>query len=135
MAAEDAIRATVDELLKAISAKNIIGDPIETEDKIIIPVTKMGMGFGTGINHGTSETKNGEIAGGAGGGVGVFPVAVVVIFKGITGPDGIRMIPLTTPGPLAESMVHIANAVMDRLSNKKQSLEKGPAQNARINVE
>lgn len=135
MAAEDAIKATVDELLKALSAKNIIGDPIETEDKILIPITKMGMGFGTGISHGTDEARKGEVAGGAGGGVGVFPVAVVAIFKGVAGSEGIRVIPLTTPSPLAESMVHIADTVMERFSRRKEGFEKGNMSPAKINVD
>jgi uncharacterized spore protein YtfJ len=135
MAAEDAIKATVDELLKALSAKNIIGEPIETEDKILIPITKMGMGFGTGISHGTEEAHRGEIAGGAGGGVGVFPVAVVAIFKGVAGSDGIKVIPLTVPSPLAESMVQIANTVMDKLSSRREGAEKGTMQSPKINVD
>ncbi len=135
MAAEDAIRATVDELLKALSAKNIIGDPIETEDKILIPITKMGMGFGTGQSIGAGEAQKGETASGAGGGVGVFPVAVVVIFKGVTGSEGVRVIPLTAPSPLGESMVNIANTVMERLTNRREVSEKRPMQSAKINVD
>jgi uncharacterized spore protein YtfJ len=135
MATEDAIKATVDELLKALSAKNIIGEPIETEDKILIPITKMGMGFGTGISHEIEETHKGEKTGLAAGGVGVFPVAVVVIFKGVTGSEGIKAIPLAAPSPLAESMVHIANTVMERLTNRREGAEKRPAQTATINVD
>lgn len=135
MAAEDAIRATVDELLKALSAKNIIGDPIETEDKILIPITKMGMGFGTGQSIGAGEAQKGETASGAGGGVGVFPVAVVVIFKGVAGSEGVRVIPLTAPSPLGESMVNIANTVIERLTNRREVSEKRPMQSAKINVD
>jgi len=94
MAAEDAIKATVDELLKALSARNIIGEPIEMEDKIIIPITKMGMGFGTGIGRGSEDLGNRGVTGGAGGGVGVFPVAVVIVFKGIAGSEGVKVVPL-----------------------------------------
>jgi uncharacterized spore protein YtfJ len=135
MAAEDAIRTTVDELLKALSANNIIGEPIETEDKILIPVTKMGMGFGTGIGPGTGDMNKGEIAGGAGGGVGVFPVAIVVIFKGVTGSEGVEVMPLTAPSPLAESMVHVANTLIERLTSRKEGGEKKPAHAATIEVE
>ncbi|HSD58828.1 MAG TPA: spore germination protein GerW family protein [Methanotrichaceae archaeon] len=135
MAAEDAIRTTVDELLKALSANNIIGEPIETEDKILIPITKMGMGFGTGTGQGTGEMNKGEIAGGAGGGVGVFPVAIVVIFKGVTGSEGVKVMPLAAPSPLAESMVHIANTLVERLTNRREGGEKKPAHTATIEVE
>lgn len=135
MAAEDAIRTTVDELLKALSANNIIGEPIETEDKILIPITKMGMGFGTGIGHGTEEMNKGGIAGGAGGGVGVFPVAILVIFKGITGPEGVRVMPLVAPSPLTEPIAHIANTLMDRLTNRREGGEKRPKHAATVDVE
>ena len=33
------IKSTVEELRKLISVDNVIGTPIETEDKILIPVT------------------------------------------------------------------------------------------------
>ncbi len=132
MATEDAIKTTVDELLKALSANNIIGEPIETEDKILIPITKMGMGFGTGKGQGTEEMDKGGIAGGA---VGVFPVAVVIIFKGVTGSEGVKVIPLAAPSPLTESMVHIANTVMERLTNRREGGEKRPAHAATINIE
>ncbi|MDM7913118.1 MAG: spore germination protein GerW family protein [Methanotrichaceae archaeon] len=135
MAAEDAIKTTVDELLKALSANNIIGEPIETEDKVLIPITKMGMGFGTGTGLGTGEMGKGEISGGAGGGVGVFPVAIVVIFKGVTGSEGVKVMPLTAPSPLAESMVHIANTLVERLTNRREGGEKKQAHTATIEVE
>lgn len=135
MAGEDAIRTTVDELLKALSANNIIGEPIETEDKMLIPITKMGMGFGTGIGRVAEETKKGEIAGGAGGGVGVFPVAVIVIFKGITGPEGVKLISLATPSAMTESLAYIADTVMERLINRREGGEKKPKHATAIDIE
>jgi uncharacterized spore protein YtfJ len=135
MAAEDAIKATIDELLKALSAKNIIGEPIEMEDKIIIPITKMGMGFGTGIGHGSEDASKGGVAGGAGGGVGVFPVAVVIVFKGVTGSEGVKVVPLAAPSPLAEPVSNIAHMLMERLVSRKESREKKSGNMATIEVE
>ena len=43
------IKTTVEELRKLINVDNVIGSPIETEDKILIPVMRMGVGFGAGI--------------------------------------------------------------------------------------
>jgi len=92
----DAIKATLDELLDALSAQSIIGEPIEMEDKIIIPITKMGMGFGTDIGQtGLDASKEGLERCKACGGVGIFPVAVVVVFKGIFGPEGVKVVPLS----------------------------------------
>ena len=42
------IKTTVEELRKLINVDNVIGTPIETEDKVLIPVIKMGVGFGAG---------------------------------------------------------------------------------------
>jgi uncharacterized spore protein YtfJ len=127
MAADGAAKATIDELSKALSVKSIIGEPIEMDDKIILPVTKIGIGFGTGVDQEVGGI--GGMAGKAGGGGGISPVAVVVIFKGIKGPEGIRVIPLVAPSAhagLAESMTHIASIVLSRLNSKKEAGEGHP---------
>ncbi|MCX6676898.1 MAG: spore germination protein GerW family protein [Methanothrix sp.] len=89
----DAKKATLDELLDALSAQSIMSEPIEMEDKIIIPVTKMGMGFGTDLGRTDRDgSHEGPARCGAGGGIGIYPVAVVVVFKGICGPEGVKVI-------------------------------------------
>ena len=106
----DAINATLDELFEALSSQ-LICEPIELEDKIIIPITKMGMGFGTNINmgqRGLDASHEGPARCSAGGGVGFFPVAVVVVFKGISGPEGVKVVPLP-PGESASSIAHIVS--------------------------
>jgi len=119
LAAEDTIRVTVDELLKVLSARSIMGDPIDTEDKIIIPITKMGMGFGAGMRS-TNEAASPHGMTGSGGGAGVQPVAVVVVFKGIPGPDGVRVLPLEEPSAMAEPLSQVTSLVIDRLSGHKE---------------
>ncbi len=128
MAEEDIVKAMVDELIKALSAKNIIGEPMEMEDKLIIPITKIGMGFGTGIGQGGGES--GGRPGAAGGGVGVFPVAVMLVFKGVSGPDGVKVVPLTAPSPLAEPMTSIVHSVVELLASRKPRQEKSSAHTA-----
>jgi uncharacterized spore protein YtfJ len=125
----DAKKATLDELFEALSAQ-LIGEPIELEDKIIIPITKMGMGFGTNIGRtGPDVSKEVRERYGAGGGVGVFPVAVVIVFKGIFGPEGVKVVPLLPPG---ESLSDIAHVFMERIIGHR---EKRAENVAAINVE
>ena len=50
------IKITVEELRKLINTDNVIGNPIETEDKILIPVVRMGVGFGVGENLITAKS-------------------------------------------------------------------------------
>lgn len=127
MAEEDTVKAMVDELLKALSTRNIIGEPMEMEDKLIIPITKIGMGFGTGVGQGGEA---GGRPGAAGGGVGVFPVAVMLVFKGVSGPDGVKVVPLTAPSPLAEPVTSIVHSVVELLASRKPRPEKSAGHTA-----
>jgi uncharacterized spore protein YtfJ len=108
----DAINATLDELFEALSSQ-LICEPIELEDKIIIPITKMGMGFGTNMGRtGPLVNQEGPARCKAGGGVGLFPVAVVIVFKGISGPEGVKVVPLSPP---EESLSNIAHVFMEKI--------------------
>ena len=125
----DAKKATLDELFEALSAQ-LIGEPIELEEKIIIPITKMGLGFGTNIGRtGPDASEEVRERYGAGGGVGLFPVAVVIVFKGISGPEGVKVVPLSPPG---ESLSDIAQVFMERVIGHR---EKRAENVAAINVE
>lgn len=84
------IKATVEELRKLISVDNVIGSPIETEDKILIPVIKMGVGFGVGENL---MGKDGSDA--AGAGAGVEPISMVMIPKKGNNAEGVRVLDLS----------------------------------------
>ena len=79
---EAPIKATVEELRKLIHISNYIGEPIESEDKILIPVSKAAVGFGIG------EQKAGQEIAATGAGVSVEPVTMVVVSKGNSGADG-----------------------------------------------
>lgn len=89
MVDEKPIKTTVEELAKLVNVNNYIGNPIETEDKILIPVSKAGVGFG--IGESTSE----RVITGSGAGASVEPVSMVVITKGLSGIEGIRILNLT----------------------------------------
>ena len=69
------IKTTVEELHKLINVNNVIGTPIETDDKLLIPVIRIGVGFGVGENFGN------EGSGAAGAGAGVEPISMVMIPK------------------------------------------------------
>jgi len=70
---------------------------------------KMGMGLCT--NMGRTGLDAGQERCTAGGGVGLFPVAVVVVSKGISGPEGVKVATLSPPG---ESISCIAHVFMDK---------------------
>ena len=84
------IKTTVEELRKLVNVDNVIGSPIETEDKILIPVMRMGVGFGVGENM---FGKEGSDA--AGAGAGVEPISMVLIPKKGNAAEGVRVLDLS----------------------------------------
>lgn len=86
----DNIKTTVEELRKLINVDNVIGTPIETEDKILIPVMKMGVGFGASENILGSEGSDA-----AGAGAGVEPISMVMIPKKGNDAEGVRVLDLS----------------------------------------
>jgi uncharacterized spore protein YtfJ len=84
------IKTTVEELRKLTNVDNVIGTPIETEDKILIPVMRMGIGFGVGENILGKENNDA-----AGAGAGVEPISMVMIPKKGNDADGVRVLDLS----------------------------------------
>ena len=116
MVEDEPIKTTVEELRKLVNIQNFIGEPIEVEDKVIIPVSKVGVAFGVG------ENKSEKVLGGAAGGAGIEPVSMVVITKGASGIEGIRNINLTEGNEVNKAMLMIFK--MENIQKKLKKLLK-----------
>lgn len=124
MEIEDPIKTTVEEIRKVLNIENVVGEIIETEDKVLIPVMKMGMAFGAGMGEGESPTGEGGGKGaGAGGAAGIEPIAMIAVFKGISGPEGVKVLFMTAPTGLGKALGEIGTAVGNIMKErtKKQS--------------
>jgi uncharacterized spore protein YtfJ len=117
------IRTVVDELLKAISTKNIISEPIEIGDKVIITITKVGLGFGAGAGEGKAAERGTGSGGGAGGAAGVSPVAVLVIHKSISGPGGVEVKSLARHSAIGQAVSDIASTIVEKIASKREKNE------------
>jgi uncharacterized spore protein YtfJ len=76
----------------------VFGEPIAAQGKTIIPVARIGYGFGggSGTKPGRDPLAQGESGGGGGGGGKVIPVGVVEVTA-----EGTRYIPFVSPGRVA----------------------------------
>jgi len=120
----DAIKTTVEEMRKVLNIENVIGKPIESEDKIMIPVTRFGMAFGAGMGEGKGPSENGGQGAGAGGGTGIEPIAMIVVFKDVKGPEGVKILSLKTPNPIARTIGELGTAVVDVMQEGRKMREK-----------
>jgi uncharacterized spore protein YtfJ len=118
------IKTTVEELLKVLATENVIGEIIETEDKMLIPVTRFGMGFGAGSGEGKAPVNDaGGKGSAAGGGAGIEPIAMVVVFKGVKGSEGVRVMHLTPPNPIGQAISEVAPVVIDLMKESKETVK------------
>lgn len=74
--------ATLLDKVKALAkTETVVGDPIVVKDTTLIPISKISIGFATGGGeHSVEERKSG--GDGAGGGISVTPIAVIVVTEG-----------------------------------------------------
>ena len=125
MSGEEIIRTTAGELASLLTADAIMGEAIDTGDKVIIPVAGFGFGFGAGE---ANSAKEGE-GGGGGAGGGVTPEAIIVIHKTITGPDGIQVLSFKKTNPISEVIStlgetvipHVADLIKSRTGEEKKA--------------
>lgn len=113
------IKTTVEELRKLIKVDNVIGSPIETEDKILIPVMKMGVGFGVGENLIGEERGNAS-----GGGAGVEPISMVMIPKKGSDAEGVRVLDLSQGNEANKAISDIGLVITDLVKDYLNSQKK-----------
>jgi uncharacterized spore protein YtfJ len=129
---EQEVKTTVDELLKVISTKNVISEPIEVGDNVVITITKIGLGFGTATGEGKSDTSHTTGSGqGVGGAAGISPLAVVIIHKNAPGPNGVEVKSLTPPSQIGKAIGEIASAVVDRVGARRAAVNKEAEEKAK----
>jgi uncharacterized spore protein YtfJ len=117
---ESYLKTLAEELMKGISTESVIGEPIIQDDKVLIPVSKLGFAMGSGSGKGTGNSQGGEGEGGGGGG-GIEPIAVIVIYKNIPGPDGVQVLPLKAPSKFPE----VIGKVMESFSSMQDKKKMG----------
>jgi len=119
--AESYLKTLAEELSSILSSESVIGEPIIQEDKVLIPVTKLGFAVGSGSGKGTGQESGGEGTGGGGGG-GVEPIALIAIYKNITGPEGVQILPLKAPSKMPE-VIEKAIESFTKMQEKKNQPE------------
>lgn len=122
MTGESMLQLTVDQLARTLCASAVLGAPIEAGERTIIPVAEFGFGFGGG--EGTGMRMENVPHGGAatGGGGGISAVALIIITRGVPGPEGIQVVSLKKKSQLAEVISTIGETVGPHVD---KVLEKG----------
>lgn len=122
MTGESMLQITVDQLARTLCASAILGAPIEAGERVIIPVAEFGFGFGGGEGSGGLKEGSQHGGSGTGGGGGISAVALIIITRGVPGPEGIQVVSLKKKSEIAEVISTIGEAVGPHV---ERVLEKG----------
>ena len=129
MEVDNLVKASVDEIQKVLSSTSVMGEPKTIEGVALIPLFSTGFFFGAGGGGGKADTPGkgkGEGGGAAAGGVGIKPIAVVIIDK-----SGVRVEAAMKGGlasaveKIAEKAPEVVGQVMAKRREQKEEKKKG----------
>ncbi|MCU0632647.1 MAG: sporulation protein [Methanolinea sp.] len=106
MTGEEMLKITADELDRLLSPAHVVGQAVDLGDKAVIPIAEFGFGMGAGGGKG----KDGE-GEGAGCGGKIAPVALVLVYKDVKGPEGIQVLSLHRDNPVAQIITALSESL------------------------
>ncbi|EQJ61724.1 hypothetical protein QSQ_1264 [Clostridioides difficile P32] len=123
------METTLETIKGSIDANTIIGDPIKTDTTVVVPISKVTIGFGIGGGEYSkgyddkdreielkNEKSDTNFAGGSAGAISVQPVAFVVVESGET-----RIMSLDSNINLVDNILSITPRVLEKIQNISQS--------------
>jgi len=110
MTINDTLAILLDKVKALAKTETVVGDPIVVKDTTLIPISKISIGFATGGGeHGVNDQKSG--GDGAGGGISVTPIAVVVIKEG----KDSKLLWLEKENSSVNKLLNLVPNILDRL--------------------
>ena len=120
---------TLDSIRTTIDANTIIGDPIRTETTVVVPISKVTIGFGIGggeYSRGQCEkqgekeevqnTDDSNFAGGSAGAISLQPVAFVVVENGET-----RLMSLDHNINMVDNILSVTPKILEKIQKLKNN--------------
>jgi uncharacterized spore protein YtfJ len=125
MSNEQILKDTASDLKDFLSSKNVMGDPVDFGDKLVVPVARYGFGFGAGGN----QTKDGG-GQGAGAAGGIEPIALVILHKDVKGPEGVQVMSLKKDSQIAQVISALSESMAPQLIDAIKSVTQNKAPEA-----
>jgi uncharacterized spore protein YtfJ len=115
---KETLSSIIGELKAIASTKTVIGEPLTLGDKMVVPVSRIMVGFGVGGGEGEEVKKRGGFAGGGAGGARIEPIGFILIDE-----DKISFLP-TKPGRF-EGLIDSIPGIVERLKKSNSAKRKG----------
>lgn len=106
------MKTAMESIKEMVDVNTVIGDAVEAQDgSVIIPVSRLGLGFAAGGSEFDRAGDKEELpfGGGSGAGVSVQPVGFLVV-----GHNTVRLLPVSN-GAIYDRLVDLVPQVIDRI--------------------
>ncbi len=111
---EGLMGVSVDKIRELVDANTVIGTPMAMPDgSTLIPVSKVSYGFASGGSDLPSKSTDGLFGGGAGAGINIVPVAMIVMKDGST-----NILPIVSHPDTMDRLVSLIPDMVDKLKKK-----------------
>ena len=107
----DLLNVSMNKIKEMIDANTIIGSPIVEDGTVIIPVSKLHLGFVSGGSDIKPNSSKEEVlfGGGAGGGFGITPIAFIVVQN-----HEVNLLSIDESTHIAEKLIDLVPKTMDK---------------------
>ena len=113
-------KSALDSLRGLVDVNTIVGDPISTTNGVVvIPVSKVSFGYGSGGSDIPSSNPKEFFGGGTGGGVTIQPLAFLVISGG-----EVSLLPMPTADNTGDRIVNAVPGVIDKVTEMIKDFKK-----------
>lgn len=102
----DVVKVVMEQIKETVRSETVVGTPVQAEDSVIIPVSRVSFGFGAGGGNKGEPGNQGGM--GAGGGATVEPVAFVVVSKGKA-----QLLPLKSREATLTRLIDLIPSIID----------------------
>ena len=121
---ESLMAAALEKIKQTVQSNTIVGDVLEIDGKILLPITKVTMGIVAGGGEYTAtdkqlkQTKKYPFAGGTGSGISIEPIGFICVENG-----KVHLIKIDALSPLeklVENLPKLAEAIANGIKEKKE---------------
>ncbi len=120
---KETLSSIIGELKAIASTKTVVGEPLTLDGKMVVPVSRIMVGFGVGGGEGEETKKRGGFVGGGAGGARIDPIGFIIIDE-----EKISFLP-TKPGRF-EGFIDSIPGIVEKFKNPKAD-KKGTAEDTK----
>ena len=106
------VKVVMEQIKETVRSETVVGTPVQAEDAVIIPVSRVAFGFGVGGGENTDSAKRGGTA--TAGGASVEPVAFVVVSKGKA-----QLLPLKSREATLTRLIELVPSILELFKDAK----------------